>query len=67
MLLNYPTKKELKTHVGEPLDYIETSCCGTEYDPNGEFLGCNRPHISGFGREFFATVIMENGLIKEVR
>jgi hypothetical protein len=26
----------------------------------------NRPHITGMGREFFANVYMENGIIKKV-
>jgi hypothetical protein len=28
---------------------------------------CNRPHLTGYKREFFASVVMENGLIKAVR
>jgi len=53
-------------HIGKPLNYIETSMFGEEYKPNGTFVGCNRPHITGHKREFFASVTMENGLIKKV-
>jgi hypothetical protein len=28
--------------------------------------GCNRPHLTGHKREFFANVIMKNGLIEKV-
>lgn len=66
MVFNYPSKKDLKTKVGQPLDYIETSMFGPEYKPDGKICGANRPHITGIGKEFFAEVVMENGLIKKV-
>ena len=31
MILNYETKKELKTNINKPLDYTETSWFGAEY------------------------------------
>ena len=49
------------------LDYTETSMFGSEYKSNGCFAGCNRPHITGYKREFFAEVTMENNLIKGVK
>ena len=67
MIFNYPSKKELKANIGKPLKYIETSLFGPEYRPNGSLTGANRPHITGLGREFFAVVTMENGLIKGVK
>ena len=67
MIANYPTKKELKENIGKPLNYTETSLFGNEYTPNGEFAVCNRPHLTGYKREFFASVVMENGLIKAVK
>lgn len=67
IVFNYPSKKELKTQVGKPLKYIETSIFGNEYIDNGVLTGANRPHITGIGREFFANVTMENGLIKAVK
>lgn len=67
IVFNYPSKKELKTQVGKPLKYIETSIFGNEYIDNGVLTGANRPHITGIGREFFANVTMENGLIKSVK
>jgi len=67
IIFNYASKKELKASVGKPLQYIETSIFGPEYLDNGYLTGANRPHITGKGREFFANVTMENGLIKAVK
>lgn len=66
IVLNYASKKDLKASIGKPLRYIETSIFGPEYKDNGMLTGANRPHITGKGREFFANVMMENGLIKSV-
>lgn len=62
----YESKKQLKENVGQKLKYKETSLFGNEYVDNGKFCVCNRPHLTGFKREFFAEVTMENGLIKKV-
>lgn len=67
LVFNYESKKALKESIGKPLRYIETSIFGEEYKPNGVLTGANRPHITGKGREFFANVTMENGLIKGVK
>ena len=67
IIFNYPSKKVLKENIGKPLRYIETSLFGPEYIPDGTLTGANRPHITGQGREFFAQVTMENGLIKGVK
>ena len=67
MLLMYPSKKELKANIGKPLRYRETSFFGNEYLSNGSFVGANRPHETGMGREFFAQITMENDLIKGVK
>jgi len=40
---------------------------GPQYIADGVLTGANRPHITGKGREFFANVTMENGLIKGVK
>lgn len=66
MLALYPSKKELKASIGQALKYQETSLFGAEYKPTGTFCVANRPPITGLGREFFAEVTMENGLIKKV-
>mgnify|MGYP003626415951 FL=1 len=66
IVFNYPSKKNLKEHIGSPLNYIETSLFGAEYVPNGKMVGANRPHITNQGREFFAEVTMINGLIAKV-
>jgi hypothetical protein len=62
----YPSKKVMKENIGKPLRYIETSMFGEEYVSDGILAGANRPHITGIGREFFAKIEMENGLIKKV-
>lgn len=67
IILNYPSKKVLKENIGQPLRYIETSVFGPEYKADGLLTGANRPHITHKGREFFANVLMENGLIKSVK
>tara|TARA_R110001599_G_scaffold164145_1_gene353498 strand:- start:549 stop:755 length:207 start_codon:yes stop_codon:yes gene_type:complete len=67
IVFNYPSKKALKECVGQPLRYIETSIFGPEYRPDGTLTGANRPHITGQGREFFANVTMQNGIIKGVK
>ena len=66
LVLDYPSKKELKENIGESLYYMETSMFGLEYTPNGTFCGCNRPHITGHKREFFAQVTMKDGKIFKV-
>jgi hypothetical protein len=67
LIFNYPSKKILKTKIGEPLRYRETSVFGAEYRDNGTLTGCNRPHMTGYKREFFANVDMVDGLISKVR
>ena len=67
MIFNYPSKKSLKESIGQKLDYVETSMFGPEYTPNGVLVGCNRPHLTGHKREFFAQVTMRDGVIAEVK
>lgn len=67
LIAKYPSKKVLKENIGKPLRYIETSLFGPEYKANGTITVCNRPHITGLGREWFGNVTMENGLIKVVK
>tara|TARA_R100000306_G_C4319962_1_gene114650 strand:+ start:109 stop:342 length:234 start_codon:yes stop_codon:yes gene_type:complete len=67
IVFNYPSKKELKANIGQPLKYIETSMFGDEYVSDGMLTGANRPHITGRGREFFANVTMAGGLITAVK
>ena len=67
LVFNYESKKVLKENIGKPLRYIETSFFGAEYRDNGTLTGANRPHITGKGREFFAQVTMQNGIIKAVK
>jgi hypothetical protein len=66
LIARYASKKLLKEAVGQRLKYEETSMFGAEYRDNGELTVCNRPHITGMGREFFAQVTMKDGLILKV-
>ena len=66
LVLNYASKKELKENIGKPLKYIETSIFGNEYTENGILTGSNRPHITGYKREFYANVTIKNDLIEKV-
>jgi hypothetical protein len=67
LVFKYPSKKVLKENIGKPLRYIETSMFGAEYRDNGVLTGANRPHITGQGREFFAQVTMNDGIIASVK
>jgi len=67
IVFNYPSKKVLKENIGQPLRYIETSMFGEKYVRDGQLTGANRPHITGLGREFFATVTMRDGKIAGVK
>ena len=67
LIFNYSSKKELKENIGKALNYIETSMFGPEYVDNGSLVGCNRPHLTGHKREFFASVELKDGLITKVK
>tara|TARA_R110000782_G_scaffold147985_2_gene240691 strand:+ start:1503 stop:1709 length:207 start_codon:yes stop_codon:yes gene_type:complete len=67
IIFNYPSKKVLKENVGQHLRFIETSIFGAEYVRTGTMVGANRPHITGQGREFFASVTMKDGRIVSVK
>mgnify|MGYP003559152737 CR=1 FL=1 len=66
LIFDYPSKKALKECIGQPLRYRETSMFGPEYKPDGTLTGCNRPHMTGHKREFFANVVMKDGKIFKV-
>jgi len=67
LIFDYPSKKVLKENVGKRLRFRETSLFGAEFRDNGTLTGCNRPHMTGHKREFFANVVMNDGLIKSVK
>ena len=67
LVVKYPSKKALKESLGQRLKYTETSLFGPEYRADGWLTVANRPHITGLGREFFAQVKMESGLIAAVK
>ena len=67
IVTGYKSKKELKECIGKPLVYRETSLHGPEFKSDGKFVVAHRPAYTGLpGREFFAEVTMEAGLIKKV-
>jgi hypothetical protein len=66
ILVLYNSKKLLKSEIGQPLKYRETSMFGAEYRPDGVLTVAHRPHMTGKGREFFARVTMKGGLISKV-
>ena len=66
LIANYPTKKACKEAIGQKLKYIETSLFGSEYKPDGILTVCNRPHITGKGREWFGNVTLQGGVIVKV-
>jgi hypothetical protein len=59
----YKTKKVLKENIGQELRYEETSMFGAEFKANGTFCVVGP---SPRERKWFASVTMENGLIKSV-
>lgn len=67
LVFKYASKKDLKANIGKTLKYQETSLFGPEYKADGVLVGSNRPHITGFTREFFAEVTMVGGLISKVK
>ena len=67
LILNYKSKKELKSNIGKTLKYTETSMFGDEYKPKGVVVGSNRLNsTNNEGREFFAEVTLKNNLIEKV-
>ncbi len=63
MAARYKTKKHLKESIGKALKYEETSMFGEEYKADGQFCVVGP---SPYERKWYATVVMEAGLIKRV-
>jgi hypothetical protein len=61
---SYKTKKDLKAAIGQELRYVETSFFGLEFKANGTFCVVGP---SPTERKWFASVTMENNLIKAVK
>lgn len=71
ILLRYKSKKELKEKALNQsryaLRYSETSLFGNEVSDNCDVTGSNRPSITGIkGREFFARLIIRDGVITKI-
>lgn len=69
LLVCYPSKKALKEAIGTRLVFRETSVFSNQYSENDRFPVAYRPSIwrhKDGGREFFAEVKIENGLIAKV-
>jgi hypothetical protein len=68
LCVRYPSKKDLKAAIGQPLKYTETSAFGPEYRADGRVTVAGRPSVSSVvKREFFAEVVMARGLIVSVK
>jgi hypothetical protein len=67
LIFDYASKKDLAACIGQRLKFAETSMFGDEYRADGVLTGCNRPHMTGHKREFFANVTMRDGLIEKVK
>ena len=67
IVLNYESKKQLKDSIGQKLKYNDTSVFGPEYNENSILYGSNRPHLTGYKREFYAAVTLKNGIIEKVK
>ena len=67
LIFDYPSKKVMKESIGRPLRYRETSMFGDEYAEGKTLTGCNRPHITGHKREFFANAVVRDGKLAEVK
>ena len=63
LVATYKTKKLLKESVGKHLRYEETSMFGAEYKSTGQFAVVGS---SAYKRDWYATVTMENDIIKKV-
>lgn len=66
LVVRYNTKKELKEAIGQRLKYTETSIVGAEYQSDGVLTVAGRPHVTGLKKEFFAQVVMKDGVITKV-
>lgn len=68
LVTRYNSKKDLKAAIGNRLAYRETSMFGDEYRSTGSFVVAHRPllGINKNGREFFATVTMQDDIITKV-
>jgi hypothetical protein len=64
LVATYKTKALLKAAVGKPLRFHETSMFGPEYSDNGKFSVVGP---GAYDRKWYATVTMQNGLIKAVK
>lgn len=64
LVATYPTKKALKSAIGSPLSYQETSLFGAEYSDNGKFCVVGP---GAYQRKWFAEVTMQDGKIARVK
>ena len=60
----YKYKKDLKAAVGKPLQYVETSYHGPEFNPNGKNLVVGP--CAETKRDWYATVLCKDGIIVKI-
>ena len=64
MAASYPTKKNMREHIGQPLRYVETSLFGEEYHGDGQYVVVGpAPYV----RKWYAQVTVKNGVIAKVK
>ncbi|MAH50751.1 hypothetical protein CMI37_33340 [Candidatus Pacearchaeota archaeon] len=64
MAASYPTKKNMREHIGQPLRYVETSLFGEEYHGDGVYAVVGpAPYV----RKWYAQVTVKNGVIAKVK
>ena len=67
LVLYYDSKKQLKENIGNRLNFNDPSIFGSDYVSTGVVYGCNRPHITGAKREFFAQITLKDDIIVKVK
>ena len=60
----YKTKKDLKSAIGQPFHFVETSMFGSEFKPDGRNVVVGPDAYNK--RSWYATVDCKNGLIVKV-
>ena len=64
--IGYKAKKDLKAAIGKRLNFTETSMFGQEYPAGGTGQVTVVGPCAYTSRKWYATVQLENGLIKKV-
>ena len=63
IIINYKSKRQLKKAIGKPLECIPNDITAKTW----RGISAESFFVTNHGSTFHATVVMENGIIKEVR